>query len=105
MLTVRLARPDDEAPLRTIDLATWTSAVSPGRLPHPSDPFFGDGTSPDDVLVAELDGAVVGYVRLHQPGPLPSHAHVLVVNGVAVAPDARAAAPVARCSRRRWSSA
>lgn len=87
MLTVRRARPDDEAPLRRIDLLTWTSAVSPAPTPDPADLFFGDRTAPDDVIVAELDGAVVGYVRLDQRGPLPSHAHVLLVNGLAVAPE------------------
>lgn len=87
VLTVRTARPSDEAALLPIDRATWTSAVSPGPTPRPDDPFFEPGTVFEDVLVAERDGAVVGYVRLHQPGPLPSHAHVLVVNGLAVAPE------------------
>ena len=86
-LAVRRARPDDEGPLLPIHLATWTAEVSPGPTPDPSEPVFEQGTSLDDVLVAERDGAVVGYVRLHQPGPLPSHAHVLVVNGLAVAPE------------------
>jgi ribosomal protein S18 acetylase RimI-like enzyme len=36
--------------------------------------------------VAELDGAVVGYVRLRRPTDLPSHRHVLRVNGLAVDP-------------------
>ena len=91
MVTVRRARPDYEAALRPIDLATWTSAVSPSRTTDPSAPFFGAGTSVHDVLVAEVDGDVAGYVRLHQSGPLPSHAHVLTVNGLAVAPELQGA--------------
>lgn len=85
MLTVRPARPEDDAALQPIDLATWTSDVSP----MPSGVAGPVLETADDVagsLVAELDGTVVGYVRLRQPGPLPSHAHVLVVNGLAVDP-------------------
>ena len=36
--------------------------------------------------MAEEDGVARGYVRLGRPGPLPSHAHVLVINGLAVDP-------------------
>jgi GNAT superfamily N-acetyltransferase len=85
VLVVRAARIEDEAALRPIHLATWTADVSPGPDPDPSEPVF-DGATLADVLVAEDDGRVLGYVRLHQPGPLPSHAHVLVVNGLAVDP-------------------
>ena len=90
-LAVRRARPDDEGPLLPIHLATWTAEVSPGPTPDPSEPVLEPGSSLDDVLVAERDGAVVGYVRLHQSGPLPSHAHVLTVNGLAVAPELQGA--------------
>ena len=73
MVTVRRARLDDEAALRPIDLATWTSAVSPSPITDPSAPFFEPGASAEGVLVAEVDGVVAGYVRLQQSGPLPSH--------------------------------
>jgi len=39
------------------------------------------------VLVAEEDSLACGYVRLGQLGPLPSHAHALVIDGLAVHPD------------------
>ena len=87
MLTVRRARRDDEAALLQIDVATWTADVSPAPTPDPPTPFFQDGPALDDVLVAEQDGAVVGYVQVHQPGPLPSHEHVLMIDGLAVAPE------------------
>lgn len=83
MLTVRPARADDEAALRPIDLATWTTAVSPA----PSDgsgPALEPGAL-SDYLVAELDGRVVGYVRL-RAAELASSAHVQRVNGLAVDP-------------------
>ena len=86
-MSIRAARPEDEAALRPIDRATWTADVSPAPTTGSSEPFFDDGTCLDDVLVAEVDGAVLGYVRLDQTGPLPSHAHVLTINGLAVSPE------------------
>src|SRR4029079_18732687 len=39
-----------------------------------------------DVLVAELDGQVAGYVRLSHPFPIESSRHVLHITGIAVDP-------------------
>lgn len=83
---LRQARPEDEAALRAIHLATWTADASPGPAPDPAAPFFDPDAAVCDVLVAEDGGGVLGDVRLHQPGPMPSHEHVLVVNGLAVDP-------------------
>jgi ribosomal protein S18 acetylase RimI-like enzyme len=83
---IRWARPDDEAALKRIDLATWTSEVSPAP-PRGSDvTFFSDRTRPDEVLVAEIDGQVAGYAALGQTVPIPSHRHVLDIRGLAVDP-------------------
>lgn len=87
MITVRPARPDDEQTLGRIDALTWTSDVSPSPTTEPARPFFGPGTAVADVLVAEDDGSVLGYVKVHQPLPLPSHTHVLEIGGLAVDPD------------------
>ncbi|CAM5364961.1 GNAT family N-acetyltransferase OS=Streptomyces tendae OX=1932 GN=GUR47_11530 PE=4 SV=1 [Streptomyces tendae] len=86
---IRRARPEDEHPLRRIDHETWSylHAVSPP--PAPDDPFFRDTCGPDAHLVAELDGAVVGYVRLGFPTPLASNTHVRQIRGLAVAGAAR----------------
>lgn len=86
VVLIREARLEDEAALLPIHLATWTAKVSPGPAPDPTAPFFDPGTAACDVLVAEDSGGILGYVRLHQPGPMPSHEHVLVVNGLAVDP-------------------
>jgi ribosomal protein S18 acetylase RimI-like enzyme len=88
VIDVRGARPEDDAALVGIDDATWTSAVSPAPPPPSPRMFFGERTAPADVLVAELDGRVAGYATLRNPIPLPSHAHVLELNGLAVAPAA-----------------
>ena len=87
MVSIRSARRADEAALRALDLATWTAEVSPPAPSDPTDSFFNDATLPADVLVADQGGTVVGYVRLSQQGPLGSHDHVLMINGLAVAPD------------------
>jgi ribosomal protein S18 acetylase RimI-like enzyme len=83
--TVRTARRDDERRLAALDRVTWSPAVAPAP-PWPEDVDFFEKDPPEDVLVAELDGAVVGYVKLRRPTALPSHRHVLQVNGLAVDP-------------------
>jgi len=83
---IREARLDDEAALIAIDEATWTPEVSPAPAPEPPVTFFGERRSPADVLVADIGGEVVGYAGLHNAIPLASHAHVLEIGGLAVAP-------------------
>jgi ribosomal protein S18 acetylase RimI-like enzyme len=84
MVDVRAARAADDLALARIDADTWTSEVSPApaRL---GDGFF-ERNDPADVLVAVVDGQVVGYATVRQWSPIPSHAHVLEINGLAVAP-------------------
>lgn len=70
--------------------------------------FFGERSAPSDVLVAEVDGCVGGWVRVQSPTPMLSHAHVLEINGLAVDPDRQGAgigqrlveAAVQECRRR-----
>lgn len=89
MITLRTARAGDEAALAELDERTWTTAVSPAPAPPPGTPFFDEGTHPEDVLVAEHDGVVAGYVRLDDGFPIPAHDHVRVIGGLAVDPDRR----------------
>jgi ribosomal protein S18 acetylase RimI-like enzyme len=89
VITIRTARADDEAVLAALDRRTWTPAVSPAPPPAPGTPFFDDGTRPEDVLVAEHDGVVAGYVRLGEGFGIPAHRHVRVIGGLAVDPDRR----------------
>ncbi|MDT0615321.1 GNAT family N-acetyltransferase [Streptomyces lancefieldiae] len=86
---IRHARSEDEQPLRRLDRDTWSylHAVSPP--PGLDEPFFREHSGPADHLVAELDGAVVGYLRLGFPTPLASNAHVRQIRGLAVADAAR----------------
>jgi ribosomal protein S18 acetylase RimI-like enzyme len=52
-------------------------------------PFFDEAHPPEAHVVAELDGVVVGYVRLAPATPLPESRHVMAVNGIAVSPAVR----------------
>lgn len=88
-MRVRRARPEDDAALAAVDAVTWTSGTSPGGARTAGSAFFDERTAPADVLVAEQDGQVVGYVLVRQAIPLPSHTHVLQVDGLAVHPDSR----------------
>ena len=87
MMTIRLARLDDEPELRDIDAATWTAGVSPAPPPSAGAAFFGERTAPADVLVAETGRVIAGYAALGPAGPLASHCHVLQIRGLAVHPD------------------
>ncbi|TQE22399.1 GNAT family N-acetyltransferase [Streptomyces ipomoeae] len=89
---IRVATPDDEDALGRLDRATWSPLHSVQEHPRqPYEPFFGARFGPWDHLVAELDGVIVGYVRLALPSPLACHAHVRQIQGLAVADEARGA--------------
>ena len=88
MIEVRPATPHDDPALLRVDQDTWDPVVTPAPRRPERRRFFAADEQPRDVLVAEVDDAVVGYVRLHQAIPLPSHQHVLEVNGLAVSPQA-----------------
>ena len=87
MVEIRTARMEDDAALVAIDDATWTTQVTPAPRPEERKRSYFEGArEPDDLIVAVLDGRVAGYVSLHQPYPIPSHEHVLEINGLAVDP-------------------
>jgi ribosomal protein S18 acetylase RimI-like enzyme len=78
----------DGPALARVDLATWTWQSSPSEPPDDADSyvFFNERTTPEQVLVAEVDGVVVGFVTLRAVTPLPSNAHVLQIQGLGVDP-------------------
>ncbi|MFF7810661.1 GNAT family N-acetyltransferase [Streptomyces sp. NPDC007945] len=89
-LVIRPALPGDAEPLALLDRATWSPlhAVTPAPA-EPYPPFFDERHLPEDYLVAELDGVLLGYVRVGRPTPFPSNAHVRQIQGLAVADTAR----------------
>jgi ribosomal protein S18 acetylase RimI-like enzyme len=89
---IRRALLDDEEALARLDRLTWSPlhSVQPRPVP-PYEPFFTDRFGPRDHLVAELDGVVVGYIRLGYPTPLACNSHVRQIQGLAVADAVRGA--------------
>ena len=83
-MTIRRARAEDEPDLLAIDRATWSPHMTPS--PAPPERFFNERTQPGDVLVADDDGRVVGYAKIHHPTSLPASDHVWEVTGLAVDP-------------------
>jgi ribosomal protein S18 acetylase RimI-like enzyme len=89
---VRPARLADQAVLTELDAIAWSpeSGLPSVMSPDLRDTtFFGPGNPPEAFVVAELNGTVVGYIRLKPPSQLPENAHVIQVQGLAVHPDAR----------------
>ena len=87
MLEIRKARAEDDPALVALDDVTWSPRVTPAPRPDEGErAFFDNGRDPGEVIVPVLDSSVAGYISLHQPFPLPSHQHVLEVNGLAVDP-------------------
>jgi ribosomal protein S18 acetylase RimI-like enzyme len=90
-VSVRTATAADDDALREIDATAWTAAAGfPSVLAAAGTrPFFDEAHPPEAHVVAELDGVVVGYVRLAPATPLPESRHVMAVNGIAVSPAVR----------------
>lgn len=86
VISIRPAVLADAPRLVELDRATWSpeNAVAPLR---DEDTDFFARRPPADVLVAEDDGAVVGYTQFGRPTPLASNEHVLHIQGLAVDPS------------------
>ncbi|OEJ27198.1 GNAT family N-acetyltransferase [Streptomyces agglomeratus] len=87
---IRPATTADEEELAGLDRETWSPVHSVQERPRPPyATFFDERHRPEDILVAELDGAIAGYIRTVPPTPLASNAHVRQIQGLAVADGAR----------------
>ena len=87
---MRPARMTDQAALAELDALAWSADSGfPSVAGLKDGTFFNTDNPPEAHLVAELDGRVVGYIRLKPPTHLPENAHVIQVQGIAVHPDAR----------------
>ncbi|WP_269854284.1 GNAT family N-acetyltransferase [Streptomyces sp. RPT161] len=81
---IRPATADDDSALSGLDLRIWSPLHAVTPRPEPGGHFFDERHRPDQVLVAETDGRVAGYVRVVPPTPLASNAHVRQIQGLAV---------------------
>ena len=87
---IRVARASDEAQLARLDRISWSPQSGfPSVIQQAGRVFFLTDSPPQAFLVGEIDGAIVGYIRLGSSLPLPENAHVLTVMGLAVSPGAR----------------
>ncbi|MEU3750901.1 MULTISPECIES: GNAT family N-acetyltransferase [Streptomyces] len=82
---IRIAEAGDDDALGALDRAAWSPlhAVLPAPT-EPHEPFFDERHLPEDYLVAVVDGAVAGYIRLALPTPLAATAHVRQIQGLVV---------------------
>jgi ribosomal protein S18 acetylase RimI-like enzyme len=86
VVEIRGAGPGDDAVLVALDEVTWSPRVTPAPRREAGTAFFDERLRPEQVRVAELEGEVAGYTILQQHPRMPSHEHVLVMNGLAVHP-------------------
>jgi ribosomal protein S18 acetylase RimI-like enzyme len=73
--------------LAEIDQETWSPLVTPQVRELAGIRFAQGRFEPDEVIVAEVDGRIAGYVHIGESTPLESNRHVLHVHGLAVAPE------------------
>jgi ribosomal protein S18 acetylase RimI-like enzyme len=85
MVHIRSATAED---LPAVDALIRITA--PGTTPMPPEDYpdtFVATTRPEDLLVATVGEEVVGVVKLGRPTKLATNAHVLMIAGLAVAPE------------------
>jgi ribosomal protein S18 acetylase RimI-like enzyme len=88
-IRIRPALRSDEPALTELDRRTWApdNAITP--RPEKGSAFFDHWHLPEQFLVAERRGRLIGFVRVVQPVPVPSGAHVRQIQGFAVDPGER----------------
>jgi ribosomal protein S18 acetylase RimI-like enzyme len=89
VVRVRAAHARDEAGLASLDAASWTAESGFPSVMERASGFFTEDSPPEAHLVAEIDGRLVGYIRVKPATRLPENAHVFGVFGLAVAPGGR----------------
>ncbi|MFJ8041054.1 GNAT family N-acetyltransferase [Kitasatospora sp. NPDC096147] len=88
-LLIRTAKDDDEDAIARIDREAWSWLSDVVPQPAEDAEIFDDRRPPEQFLVAELDGRVVGHIRQAPPTPLASNRHVRQIQGLAVSPEAQ----------------
>lgn len=89
-LTIRPAVEADGERLVEIDRLTWSPTFTPRPgPPEPGTEFWGEHAAPHNVLVAEVGGRIVGYVKIGHPTPHPASDHVWYCSGLAVEPGSQ----------------
>ncbi|MET8628651.1 GNAT family N-acetyltransferase [Kitasatospora sp. NPDC004669] len=88
-LIIRSARPEDERELAVLNRASWSTLSDVSPEPPAEETVFDERHTPEQFLLAVLDGRIVGYIRQVPPTPLASNRHVRQIQGLAVDDTAR----------------
>ncbi|WP_289008056.1 GNAT family N-acetyltransferase [uncultured Thermomonospora sp.] len=109
-IRMREAVESDEAALLDLDRRTWSPDVGVFPRPGPDAVLFDPAHRPEQYTLAVREGRIVGYVRLVQPVPAPSNAHIREIQGLAVDPSEQGrgvgyALVTAACERARREGA
>ncbi|WP_030240137.1 GNAT family N-acetyltransferase [Streptomyces sp. NRRL S-350] len=83
-LIIRPARPEDERELAVLNRTTWSVLSDVSPQPTEEDGVFDERRTPEQFLLAVLDGRIVGYIRQVPATPLASNRHVRQIQGLAV---------------------
>ncbi|MFJ8474744.1 GNAT family N-acetyltransferase [Kitasatospora sp. NPDC094011] len=86
---IRPARPEDEHALAALNRAAWSPLSDVSPRPSAEEGVFDERHTPDQYLLAVLDGRIVGYVRQVPATPLECNRHVRQIQGLAVDDSAR----------------
>ena len=86
-IEIRSANAADEPALTVIDLQSWSAAVTPAADPAPGYALFDGRATPQDTLVAVLEGEPAGLIAIARPTALESNRHVYEVIDLAVATE------------------
>ena len=84
-LTIRPATRADGGRMLELDRLTWSPLSSPGPMPAPDRDLF-QRREPEDHLIAEIGGTVVGFINLGHPTELEASRHVVEIQGITVDP-------------------
>ncbi|KIF70211.1 acetyltransferase [Streptomyces sp. AcH 505] len=83
-LKIRPAFRADEQELADLDREMWSPLHAVTPRPQAYEPFFDDRHPPENFLVAEVDGRLVGYVAVAPATALAANAHVRQIRGLVV---------------------
>jgi GNAT superfamily N-acetyltransferase len=88
-IRVRTAAPSEGPGLARMDAIGWPLEVQVVPPAAADEPFFTRHRAPEDIVVAREGRVLLGYAQLAPHIPIEKNAHVLHLNALVVAPEAR----------------
>jgi ribosomal protein S18 acetylase RimI-like enzyme len=87
-VTVRVSHDADAEQLAVLDAVSWPHQLQVAAPQRADKPFFTTWREPRDVIVADR-GRIVGYIRLGRHMKIAANDHVLHIESLVVAAEAR----------------